>query len=135
MADTILEAEHYNLVTRETAPGFYRPVTRDGFNWVPNRIQKIEGIYRLLRGYWMPTEERIEQAHQEGKAWVRGQYTLKGKWVDGYWTTRRTLPPDIFESKEFTAIKKILVIVEENKETLARIETRLGALEKALSVE
>jgi len=119
----VLEQAHWNPRAERVDPEFYRPAEREGFVWIPARTDEVA---RLIRGFWIPTSERVAQAHLENKAWMMGQYSNEGDWIDGDWTSdRKTLPPDIFESKELKEIKKILAIVEENKETLIRIEDRL----------
>jgi len=71
------------------APGFCRYANREGFKWMPAR-KDSEG--NLRRGYWTPVAP--PPAKQQ---WVRGQYTLKGKWVDGRYITRRAPARSIFK--------------------------------------
>jgi len=126
MADEIaqvLEMAHYNTKTKKVDPSFYRPEEMPGFYW---QSARTDDEAHLLRGYWMPIPALVAQMKQKNRAWARGQYGADGKWIDGKWVDRKALPDGIFESEELKEIEKVLAIVEENKATLTRIESRLS---------
>lgn len=57
--------------------GFYRPMERAGYEWVP-ALYNDDGGFNT--GYWAPTEDK------SGQTWVPGWFDGK-TWVQGYWVT------------------------------------------------
>ena len=59
----------------EWVEGYWRPLTREGYSWVPAQFE-LDGTYNA--GYWRPVEER------PGYTWVPGWFDGNG-WIEGYW--------------------------------------------------
>ena len=74
----------------EKAEGFCRPAVKEDFRWVPARKDSADN---LQRGYWMPAKRPPADQY-----WVRGHYENDGKWVEGYFITRRVSPSRLFGS-------------------------------------
>jgi hypothetical protein len=58
--------------------GYWRPVARGGYRWVPARTTS-DGVRN--GGYWEPIESRADSV------WIPGWFD-GNQWVEGYWVSK-----------------------------------------------
>lgn len=61
---------------RVRIPGFWRPKTKEGFEWVAGKV--VMDIW--VPGYWQPVGKA-----PDGKIWVNGHVSKEGQWEEGFW--------------------------------------------------